>query len=152
MSRGIISALTDAGYTVGDDLPIITGQDAELDSVKAIVSGEQYATIFKDTRELAKVAANMAAAILTDKSPRSTTRDYDNGMKVVPSYLLEPVVVTRTTSRRHWSTADTGPSNRPSASQPTALTMLAAGATCPRRQSRPLYTLEKPRPTKEVGT
>ena len=55
-ARGIISALTDAGYTVGEGWPIISGQDAEVDSVKAILSGEQYATIFKDTRELAKVA------------------------------------------------------------------------------------------------
>ena len=60
LSRGIISALTDAGYSVGDGWPIISGQDAELDSVKAINSGEQYATIFKDTRELAKVAVEMA--------------------------------------------------------------------------------------------
>ena len=54
LSRGIISALTDAGYAVGDEWPIISGQDAEIDSVKAILSGEQFATIFKDTRELAE--------------------------------------------------------------------------------------------------
>ena len=50
ISRGIISALTDAGYSVGEEWPIISGQDAEVDSVKAILSGEQFATIFKDTR------------------------------------------------------------------------------------------------------
>jgi putative multiple sugar transport system substrate-binding protein len=96
LSRGIISALTDAGYKVGKDFPIITGQDAELDSVKAIVSGEQYSTIFKDTRDLAKVAVNMAQAVLTDSKPEiNNTKDYDNGKKVVPSFLLEPVVVTK---------------------------------------------------------
>ena len=96
LSRGIISALTDAGYKVGDDFPIITGQDAELDSVKAIVSGEQYSTIFKDTRDLAKVAVNMAQAVLTDTKPEiNNTKDYDNGKKIVPSFLLEPVVVTK---------------------------------------------------------
>jgi putative multiple sugar transport system substrate-binding protein len=96
LSRGIISALTDAGYKVGDDFPIITGQDAELDSVKAIVSGEQYSTIFKDTRDLAKVAVNMAQAVLSDTKPEiNNTTDYDNGKKVVPAYLLEPVVVTK---------------------------------------------------------
>jgi putative multiple sugar transport system substrate-binding protein len=96
LSRGIISALTDAGYTVGTDFPIITGQDAELDSVKAIISGEQYATIYKDTRELAKEAVLMAQAVLEGTEPEvNDTETYDNGEKVVPSFLLEPVIVTK---------------------------------------------------------
>jgi len=96
ISRGIISALTDAGYSVGDEWPIISGQDAEVDSVKAILSGEQYATIFKDTRELAKVAAKMAVAVLGGDDPEiNDTETYDNGVKVVPSYLLQPVQVTK---------------------------------------------------------
>lgn len=96
ISRGIISALTDAGYSVGDEWPIISGQDAEVDSVKAILSGEQYATIFKDTRELAKVAANMAIALLNGEEVEvNDTETYDNNVKVVPSYLLEPVQVVK---------------------------------------------------------
>ncbi len=96
LSRGIIGALTDAGYTVGDGWPIISGQDAEVDSVKAILSGEQYATIFKDTRELAKVAGAMAIAVLNGETPEiNDTETYDNGVKVVPSYLLGPVPVTK---------------------------------------------------------
>lgn len=96
ISRGIISALTDAGYSVGDEWPIISGQDAELDSVKAINSGEQYATIFKDTRELAVVAVDMATALLEGEEPEvNNTEDYDNGVKVVPSYLLDPVIVVQ---------------------------------------------------------
>ncbi|WP_157415525.1 multiple monosaccharide ABC transporter substrate-binding protein [Agromyces allii] len=96
LSRGIISALTDAGYTVGDEWPVISGQDAELDSVKAINSGEQYATIFKDTRQLAEVAVNMAAAILNGEDVEvNNTTDYDNGVKVVPSYLLESQIVVK---------------------------------------------------------
>ena len=96
ISRGIISALTDAGYSVGDEWPIISGQDAEVDSVKAILSGEQYATIFKDTRELAKVAAGMAIAILNgDEVEVNDTETYDNDVKVVPSFLLPPVPVVK---------------------------------------------------------
>jgi putative multiple sugar transport system substrate-binding protein len=96
LSRGIISALTDAGYSVGEGWPIISGQDAELDSVKAINSGEQYATIFKDTRELAKVAVDMASAILNGEEPEvNNTEDYDNGVKVVPSTLLDTAIVTK---------------------------------------------------------
>ncbi|WP_460776242.1 multiple monosaccharide ABC transporter substrate-binding protein [Microbacterium sp. GXF7504] len=96
ISRGIISALTDAGYTVGAEWPIISGQDAELDSVKAIVAGEQYATIFKDTRKLAEVAVDMATALLNGEEPEvNNTTDYDNGVKVVPSYLLESQIVVK---------------------------------------------------------
>ena len=96
ISRGIISALTDAGYSVGEGWPIISGQDAEVDSVKAILSGEQYATIFKDTRELAKVAASMAIDILNDVEVEvNDTETYDNDVKVVPSYLLGPVPVVK---------------------------------------------------------
>ena len=96
ISRGIISALTDAGYTVGTDFPIISGQDAELDSVKAIIAGEQYATIFKDTRDLAAKAAEMTIAALNGDEPEiNNDVDYDNGVKIVPSYLLEPHTVVK---------------------------------------------------------
>ena len=94
LSRGIIAALTDAGYTA-DTLPTIVGQDAEVLSVKSMLAGEQYSTIFKDTRELAKVAAGMAVAILNGEEPEvNDTTTYNNGVKVVPSYLLTPYIVT----------------------------------------------------------
>jgi putative multiple sugar transport system substrate-binding protein len=96
LSRGIISALTDVGYAVGPDFPIITGQDAELDSVKAIVAGEQYATIFKDTRELAAATIEMTLAILAGDEPTTNdTETYDNGVKVVPTNQLTPYIVRK---------------------------------------------------------
>jgi putative multiple sugar transport system substrate-binding protein len=92
LSRGIIAALTDGGYTA---LPTISGQDAEVLSVKAMIAGEQYSTIFKDTRELAKVAVAMAEAILNGETPETNdTTTYDNGVKVVPAMLLTPYIVT----------------------------------------------------------
>ena len=94
LSIGIISALTSGGYSAGD-LPVITGQDAEAGSVKSIIAGEQYSTIFKDARELGRVAAEMVDAILQGGEPEvNDTKTYDNGVKVVPSYLLESVIVT----------------------------------------------------------
>ena len=54
LSIGILSSLKGVGYGSGDlEMPIVTGQDAEVPSVKSIIAGEQYSTIFKDTRELA---------------------------------------------------------------------------------------------------
>jgi len=94
LSRGIISSLKGVGYTVGKDFPIVTGQDAEVPSVKAMLAGEQYSTVFKDTRVLAKTTAAMADAALQGKEPEiNDTKTYDNGVKVVPSNLLVPVVV-----------------------------------------------------------
>ena len=82
------------GYTGGGkQLPVVTGQDAEVQSVKSILAGEQYSTIFKDTRELAKVTVDMIKAIGADEEPEvNDTETYDNGVKVVPSYLLDPVI------------------------------------------------------------
>jgi putative multiple sugar transport system substrate-binding protein len=93
ISRGIIAALKASGYgSGGKAMPIVTGQDAELESVKMILSGEQYSTIFKDTRELAKSTANMVQEVLGGKTVTvNDTKTYDNGVKVVPTLLLEPV-------------------------------------------------------------
>ena len=95
LSIGILSSVKGVGYGSGDlKMPVVTGQDAEVPSVKSIEAGEQYATIFKDTRELAKVTVGMVDAVLGGKEPQiNDTKTYDNGKMVVPSYLLEPVVV-----------------------------------------------------------
>lgn len=95
MSIGILSSLKGVGYGSGDlKMPIVSGQDAELQSIKSIIAGEQYSTVFKDTRELARVTVGMVDALLQGGAPEiNDTETYDNGVKVVPSYLLEPVSV-----------------------------------------------------------
>ncbi|MCC8977749.1 multiple monosaccharide ABC transporter substrate-binding protein [Bradyrhizobium acaciae] len=98
LSIGIISSLKSVGYGSKDQpMPFISGQDAEVPSVKAMLRGEQYSTIFKDTRDLAKVTADMVDAVLSKKEVSvNDTKTYNNGVKVVPSYLLKPVVVDKT--------------------------------------------------------
>lgn len=94
LSIGIISALTSGGYST-DALPVITGQDAEVGSVQSIIAGEQYSTIFKDTRLLAEQAVTMVDSILNGEEPEvNDTETYDNGDHIVPSYLLESTIVT----------------------------------------------------------
>ncbi len=97
LSIGILSSLKGVGYGSGDlKMPIVTGQDAEIPSVKSILAGEQYSTVFKDTRELARVTVGMVDALLQGGEPEiNDTSTYDNGVKVVPSYLLEPVSVDK---------------------------------------------------------
>tara|TARA_B100000768_G_C11226745_1_gene353145 strand:+ start:41 stop:1099 length:1059 start_codon:yes stop_codon:yes gene_type:complete len=95
LSIGILSSLKGVGYGSGDmPMPIVTGQDAELPSVKSILANEQYSTVFKDTRELARVTVGMVNAVLKGATPEiNDTKTYNNGVKIVPSYLLEPVSV-----------------------------------------------------------
>src|SRR5258706_2220109 len=90
LSIGILSSLKGVGYgTPKLPMPVVTGQDAEVPSVKSILAGEQTSTVFKDTRELAKVTVGMVDAVLAGKKPQiNDTKTYDNGVKVVPSYLL----------------------------------------------------------------
>ncbi|WP_406494575.1 sugar ABC transporter substrate-binding protein [Streptomyces sp. NBC_01604] len=98
ISRGVLSALKSDGYgTDGKPLPIVTGQDAELDSVKSIIAGEQSQTVFKDIRELARAATELVDDILTGRIPNvDNRRDYNNGVKDVPVHLLQPESVDKT--------------------------------------------------------
>jgi putative multiple sugar transport system substrate-binding protein len=97
ISRGIIAALKANGYGKDKAMPIVTGQDAELESVKMILSGEQYSSIFKDTRELAKATATMVQEVLGGgKVNVNDEKTYNNGIKVVPTMLLQPVSIDKT--------------------------------------------------------
>jgi putative multiple sugar transport system substrate-binding protein len=92
LSRGILNATKSAGIPN----PIVTGQDAEKPSDKLILDGVQYSTVFKDTRKLGDTAATMVDDVLNGKTPETNdTTTYNNKVKVVPSYLHQPVVVTK---------------------------------------------------------
>ncbi|MDY0812732.1 multiple monosaccharide ABC transporter substrate-binding protein [Kitasatospora purpeofusca] len=96
ISIGIISSLKGVGYGSGKSLPVVTGQDAELASVKSVIAGEQTQTVYKDTRQLAKVTVQMGDALLTGGKPEvNDTTQYDNGVKTVPAQLLQPVSVDK---------------------------------------------------------
>jgi putative multiple sugar transport system substrate-binding protein len=97
LSIGILSSLKGVGYGSGNmAMPVVSGQDAEVPSIKSMQRGEQYSTIFKDTRDLARVTADMVDAALSGKEVTvNDTKTYNNGVKVVPSYLLKPVVVDK---------------------------------------------------------
>ncbi len=97
ISIGILSALKSVNYgSSAKPLPVVTGQDAEVASVKSILAGEQTMSVFKDTRELAKVAIDMGKAVLSGQQPQvNDTKTYDNGKKVVPAMLLQPVSVDK---------------------------------------------------------
>lgn len=98
LSRGIIAALKGSGYgRGGKKLPVITGQDAEIESVKSILAGEQYSSVFKDTSKLAEATVKMIKEIAEKKTVETNdTKSYDNGVKVVPTMLLQPASIDKT--------------------------------------------------------
>jgi len=106
IARAIINVcMTDAKYR--NKLPLVTGQDAEFESVMSIKKGEQYNTIFKNTTKLAEAAVILADQILngvkTPDIPGAVLAEGhlakmgDTGRKTVKTYLLNPVLVTRET-------------------------------------------------------
>lgn len=91
LARAVLTAVKGAGKP----LPVVTGQDSEVESVKSIMAGEQYSTINKDTRKLVEHAITMVKDLQAGKTPEINDKDsYKNGVKTVPAYLLEPVIVT----------------------------------------------------------
>ena len=94
LSIGILSALKSVGYGSGDlQMPIVSGQDCEVPSVKSIIAGEQYASIFNNTTELAKVAVDMTAAYMAGEEVE-TNSVYNNGIFDVPSMAITATIIT----------------------------------------------------------
>ncbi|MFD5277150.1 substrate-binding domain-containing protein [Pseudarthrobacter sp. NPDC092424] len=92
LARAVLTAVKGAGKP----LPVVTGQDSEVESVKSIMAGEQYSTINKDTRKLVEHAITMVKDLQAGKKPEiNDDKSYENGVKTVPAYLLEPVIVTK---------------------------------------------------------
>ncbi|MCL1928774.1 MAG: sugar-binding protein [Treponema sp.] len=104
LARAIIEALkADAKYRA--KLPVVSGQDAEFDSIMSIKNGEQYMTVFKDTAKLAEAAILLADQVLKKQKvsiPGAVLASGDlkaignTGAKVVITYLLDPISVDRT--------------------------------------------------------
>ncbi|MEF9940932.1 MAG: sugar ABC transporter substrate-binding protein [Lachnospiraceae bacterium] len=76
--------------------PIITGQDCDVANTKNLIADKQSMDIFKDTRDLAKQTVAMVDAIMGGGEAETNDKEtYDNGTGVIPTYLCEPVVVTK---------------------------------------------------------
>jgi len=92
LARAVLTSVNASGK----DVPVVTGQDSEVESVKSIMKGVQYSTINKDTRALVDHAVTMVKDLQQGKELEvNDTESYDNGVKVVPAYLLEPQIVTK---------------------------------------------------------
>jgi putative multiple sugar transport system substrate-binding protein len=109
LALGIEQSLESQGYKAGTDWPIVTGQDADKANVKNMLAGKQSMTVWKDTRTLGDQVAKMVDQIV--KGEKVTVNDektYDNGKKVVPTFLLPPQVVTNDKADITKSLVDSG--------------------------------------------
>ena len=97
----------ESDYTLKNPVAV-TGQDADIANIYNILNGTQGMTVFKALTEESVVTVSLGLALLNGQKPDESliansdwdfkcaynTTDYDNGRKVVDSYLLEPIVVT----------------------------------------------------------
>jgi putative multiple sugar transport system substrate-binding protein len=109
LALGIEQSLESQGYKAGTDWPIVTGQDADKANVKNMIVGKQSMTVWKDTRTLGDQVAKMVDQIVKgEKVNVNDEKTYDNGKKVVPTYLLPPQVVTNDKADITKSLVDSG--------------------------------------------
>jgi len=95
LALGIAQALEGAGYAPGDGYPVLTGQDGDKANVLNMIAGKQSMTVWKDTRTLAAQVATMVGQIVSGATVDVNDEEtYNNGVKVVPTFLIPPVVVT----------------------------------------------------------
>ena len=91
-ARGVENAL-ESSYTGA--WPVITGQDCDIAIMKNLIEGKQSMSVFKDTRTLAAKVVEMVDALMKGSEPPvNDTETYNNGVKVVPSFLCGPVACT----------------------------------------------------------
>ncbi len=101
LALGIEQSLESNGYKPGAEWPLITGQDADKANVINMLADKQSMTVWKDTRTLGTQVAKMVDQIIKGETVEvNDTETYDNGKKVVPSFLLAPQVVTKDTVQK----------------------------------------------------
>ncbi len=91
---GIARAILTSSEQAGQDLPIVTGLDAENESIVSIAAGEQYSTVAKPTQDLVAKTVELIQALQKGEDLPAADETADNGVKEVDVYALSPVVVT----------------------------------------------------------
>lgn len=95
MAGGIITALKGAGYAK-DEMPPVTGQDAELNAVQRILSGEQFMSVYKPYVPETSAAAEfaIAAARGEDVGKVGSSKTDSGSAKDIPTKIVTPLPLT----------------------------------------------------------
>jgi len=96
LAMGALKAMDEVGY--GGDV-ILTGQDAELESVKAVRDGRMSLTVYKSISTIAKASVELAAKLAKNEKVANINSTINNGRKDVPVLYLKPVAVTQSNIR-----------------------------------------------------
>lgn len=75
----------------------VTGQDADLAGIQHILTDDQYMTVYKPIRAEARAAAEVALKLAFGQAipPQLINARMHNGVRPIPSRLLDPIVVTK---------------------------------------------------------
>jgi putative multiple sugar transport system substrate-binding protein len=104
---GVTQAI-ESDYAGTNDV-LVTGQDGDEQNLANIIDGKQTMTVYKAVANEAVATLDLGIALLNGETPDDKlisdsgwdfdciydTESYDNGMGVIPSYLLTPTVVTK---------------------------------------------------------
>ncbi|MDD6119689.1 MAG: sugar ABC transporter substrate-binding protein [Selenomonadaceae bacterium] len=92
IAYGVIDGL--AGY--GGSWPLITGQDADKKALDYVRNGRMGFTIKKDALVLNQKCIRMIKAVLEGSQPEiNNTTTYNNGVRIVPTYLCVPRIIDK---------------------------------------------------------
>ncbi len=92
---GIARAIITSCENAGQPIPVVSGLDAENESVKWVWSGKQYSTVAKPTNALVAKTVSIIDSLLAGNGMPETDVTANNGVIDVPVYELPPVVVTK---------------------------------------------------------
>jgi D-xylose transport system substrate-binding protein len=84
----------------------VTGQDATLQGVQNVLTGDQCMTVYKPIAQEADAAAKLAIALAKGQTPEAPADTTNNQKKDVPSVLLTPVGVTKDTVKDYTKEVD----------------------------------------------
>lgn len=92
---GIARAIITASEQAGQKIPVVSGLDAENESVEWIWSGKQYSTVAKPTDVLVGKTIEIIKSLQAGKGMPAPDTTVENGKKDVGVYELAPIVVTK---------------------------------------------------------
>ncbi len=92
---GIARAILTSAQQAGQDVPVVSGLDAEDESVTLVWQGTQWSTVYKPTDKLVSQTVDLIKDLQQGKALPAATTTTNNGKIDVPVYELDPVVVTK---------------------------------------------------------
>ncbi len=92
---GIARAIITSAEQAGQNLPVVSGLDAENESIAWIAQGRQYSTVAKPTQDLVAKTVELIKIAQSGKALPAGDDSENNGAVDVAIFQLDPVVVTQ---------------------------------------------------------